>query len=476
VKRLRTFQNWTRLCLALAGVSFSVISAAGQGVGLPESLPSEIGRKLSDRLPEKPSLPPAFSVPVGPLGYSAPGLFYLGRHNRLASLDFIGEDRLLFTFQVPGLMQREDDDRRQGDDERQIRAVVVTLPDGKVQSEALWTLHDRARYLWMLKDGHFLLRDEDGIQEGDATFQLKPYLKFPGRLLWLELDPAQQLMKINVLVPPARTGDAKSDSPAAARVGLPEAGKKPDPTPDPNSSPPKLKPDLIVRTLNPGSGEVLNETRMGLAVPQPTSSDGYVAVEEGMFSGLLERAQMPINSEGNIESLGEKTNNWPLDFVSFGGKDNFLGRVNSACRPSSEFISEREFLMTACDLFGGSDVVAMSSAGERIWGIRLSNHEIWPQLVPSLDGLRMVRETVFIEHPVGEHPRLVDPKNLKGQIVRIFDAAKGKMALETTASPILDGGGNVAISPSGRRVAILNNGEIQIFELPAPAAFRGHKP
>ena len=89
--------------------------------------------------------------------------------------------------------------------------------------------------------------------------------------------------------------------------------------------------------------------------------------------------------------------------------------------------------------------------------------------------LRLARETVVVEHPVpGGQTRLVDPKNLKGQIVRVFDAANGKVALETTANPILDGGGNVAISPSGRRVAILNDGEIQIFELPAPAAFRGH--
>ena len=31
---------------------------------------------------------------------------------------------------------------------------------------------------------------------------------------------------------------------------------------------------------------------------------------------------------------------------------------------------------------------------------------------------------------------------------------------------ILDAGGNVAISPSGRRVALLNAGAIQVFDLP----------
>jgi hypothetical protein len=42
------------------------------------------------------------------------------------------------------------------------------------------------------------------------------------------------------------------------------------------------------------------------------------------------------------------------------------------------------------------------------------------------------------------------------------------VAFESPASPVLDAGGNVAISPSGTRVAVLNDGAIQVFELPAP--------
>ncbi len=52
-----------------------------------------------------------------------------------------------------------------------------------------------------------------------------------------------------------------------------------------------------------------------------------------------------------------------------------------------------------------------------------------------------------------------------GQVVRVMDAADGKVVLEAPLTPMLDGGGNVAISPSGRRVAILNGGAIEVFEL-----------
>ncbi len=159
-------------------------------------------RFLVGKFPDKPSLPPAWSIPVEPLGFTAPGAIYLGSRNTLASLDFLDENHLLFTFRVPGLLHR-DSTNGQDSDERQIRAVVLTLPQGTVEAETLWTVHDRVRYLWMLKNGHFLLRDRNSLLVGDAALVLKPFLDFPGSLLWLELDPAQKFMVTNSREPVA---------------------------------------------------------------------------------------------------------------------------------------------------------------------------------------------------------------------------------------------------------------------------------
>jgi hypothetical protein len=59
-------------------------------------------------------------------------------------------------------------------------------------------------------------------------------------------------------------------------------------------------------------------------------------------------------------------------------------------------------------------------------------------------------------------------EDVQGQMVRVFDSATGKVVMETPIRPIYDGGGNVAVSPSGKRVAILNGDAIQVYELPAP--------
>lgn len=387
---------------------------------------------MPDRLPEKSSLPPAFSIPIEPLGFSAPGPIYLGQRNSLASLDFLDDNRLLFTFRVPGLIHRETG-AGAGGDERQIRAVVLALPTGTITAEALWTVHDRVRYLWMLKDGHFLLRDREGLEQGDATLDLKPLLHFPGPLLWLEMDPMQQYLVTNSREPASavqRPGDVASPPTAQARISV-DGQKAGD------------SPDLVVRILRRDSGEVMLVSRVRTAV------------------------HLPINADGYVESLRANGEQWLLNLKFFSGGTKVIGRVNSTCSPNFDFVSQRELLVTACDGSGGHRLVALSTEGRRLWEDSSSPQAIWPMLVMAGDGSRLVRETLAVNHAVNAYSPL-DAEDIKGQLVRVIDAANGKVALEAPASPALDAGGNVAISRDGRRVAVINDGTVEVFDLPAP--------
>ena len=86
----------------------------------------------------------------------------------------------------------------------------------------------------------------------------------------------------------------------------------------------------------------------------------------------------------------------------------------------------------------------------------------------SPDGSRIARETLSLGHAVDDFTHSLDAQDIKGQLVEVFDATGGTLVLKAPASPLLDGGGNVAISPSGKRVAVLNAGAIQIYDLAAP--------
>ena len=405
------------LLMAVASAAFCALpSALAQGSLLDAPKPSHSVRPpaLPDRLPDKPSQPPAFKVPVEPLGFSAPGPLYLGQRNSLVSLDFLDEDRLLFTFRVPGLIRRE-----AGEEEaRQIRAVVLALPSGVVQAEALWTVHDRQRYLWMLTGGRFLLRDRDNLEMGDATLELKPFLRFPGPLLWLEMDPAQKFLVTD------------SREPAASASKEPDGQKPAD-------------ADLSVRVLRRDSGQVMLVSRAPSTVHLPINSDGYL---------------------GSLRSSGD---DWMLDLNYFSGGSRILGRIDSTCSPLFDFLSEHEVLVTTCTDSGAGKLVALTTDGRRLWEAQTSDESIWPLVVRSPDGSRLAREALSITHPVSARSP-ISQDDIKGQLVEVLDAADGKVTLEASASPVLDAGGNVAISPSGRRVAVLNGGAIQVFELPPP--------
>jgi hypothetical protein len=439
------------LGLAVAGVllcALPVATAQANAAFGADSSPADRPkvpkeRPLSDRFPDRPSLPPAFSVPVEPLGFTPPGPIYLGLRNSLVSLDFLDENRLLFTFRVPGLMHR-DAEERAGSGERQIRAVVVALPEGKVEAEALWTVHDKVRYLWMLKDGHFLLRDKDSLQQGDAKLELKPLLQFPGPLLWLELDPTQQFMVTNSLEPAVEKTSDSADSRKAARPSLnPGDLGRTDPGHEDPGSTESGKTDLVVRILHRESGKVLLVSRVPRTV------------------------HLPINSDGYVESMRGRGQQWVLSQNYFGGGSRVMGKVESVCSPSFDFVSDRELLVTACAPDGGWNLVAMDTTGLHLWEVRTSGATIWPLLISSPDGTRLVRETIALNHSADDYARLLDADEVKGQLVRVFNAVDGKLALEAPASPVLDSGGNVAVSPTGRRVAILNAGAIQVFDLPA---------
>ena len=414
------------LGMAAMGAALCAVAAAqGQipDAPSPTLIPQE--RALPEQLADKPSQPPAFQIPVVPLGFSSQGAINLGLRNSVVSLDFLDENRLLFTFRVPGLVHRDSGEY----EERQIRAVVLKLPTGTVEAEALWTVHDRARYLWILNGGRFLLRDRNNLEMGEATLELKPFLRFPGPLLWLEMDPTQQFLVTNSREPVATSSKT---SEAGGQATQNEYGQKPE-----------VESDLEVRVLRRDTGQVM------------------------LVSRAFSTVHLPINSDGYLESLRSMGEEWLLNLKYFSGGSRIMGRVESSCAPLFDFLSQREVLVTTCTPQGAGKLVAMTTEGRRLWDAETSDATVWPLVVRSPDGTRLAREALAVSHPV-RAGSTIDQGDIKGQLVEVLDAADGKVVLTTAASPILDAGGNVGLSPSGRRVAVLKGGAIQVFELPAP--------
>lgn len=186
-----------------------------------------------------------------------------------------------------------------------------------------------------------------------------------------------------------------------------------------------------------------------------------------LTSRVRSALHLPINSDGYLESLRGTENEWLLNLNYFSGGSRILARIDSACSPLFDFVGPREILATYCSPAGAGEMALITDNGRRLWQVQTSEMAVWPLVVKAPDGSRMAREALAVTHAVTASSPL-GQEDIKGQLVEVLDTADGKVELETEASPVFDAGGNVAISPSGQRVAVLNGGAIQIFELPAP--------
>jgi hypothetical protein len=187
---------------------------------------------------------------------------------------------------------------------------------------------------------------------------------------------------------------------------------------------------------------------------------------------LATRVRSPIslaaNSDGYLGALRGKGSRWTIELNPFTGPSNkLLGEVESSCVPQLEFAGENVVLANSCADNGNTNMTALTTDGQTLWRDLFPEQTVWPMFKMAPNGLRIARESLVVSHAIASFAPLTS-EEIKGQLVRIFDAATGEVALEAPANPILDGGGNVAISPSGRRVALLAANGIQIFDLPSP--------
>ena len=402
---------------------------------------------------------PSISIPVTPLGFAPPATFYLGDRITQVSLNFLNEDSILFTFRIPGLIEREHTSASQkssedsSQDERNIRAVVLSLPSGKVTTEAVWRLHDYSRYLWMLNGDHFLLRDRNLLQMGDAALHLEPFLRFPGSIKSIELDPRQQLLVANTIEPPAPETKEGASSDSKPSTGPEIASTTPSGTfrlDNPADSRPENQ--RLLRILRMVDGKVLLFTRLEGAAPH-----------------------LPVDGEGFYDAIRGNGPYWLISYRTFSGADTPILQVESTCYPSLDAMAPGLVLASACTGDAGRKLIALTRDKHRLWDAATPPTWVWPLLVQS--GPRLARATLDVTHPIGPMTPL-DREDIRGQTVQVYDLATGRVAITVRASPVLDGGGGFALSSSGNRLAVLNAGAIQIFDLPPapPLPTEGDKP
>jgi hypothetical protein len=371
--------------------------------------------------PPPPSFPdakPAVRVDVDALGYQTPGAFYLTYRLSSAALGFFDDDHLLFTFRQGGLLRRSPDDPA-GDDDQEIRAVVLDLRTGKVTGQADWRMHDRSQYLWPYKDGEFLVRVRDSLFVTDPSLRLKPLMSFDAAIRALQVSPDHRLMVVETNDP----AKLKQDSGDEKFLG----------------------PPVKVMIYPVGGSTPILESHAKVPTLLPLLGDGLLDLLEGKANG-----------------------SWVMRDVPFEGEPRTVAEVKSGCQPSARPLSASVVLMVGCQGDSDSDarqVIAVSTRDGELWRDRWQNRFVWGWFDSAENGSRFVYESIEVNRTISSFDALY-PQDIRAQLAGVYDTETGKLVLVRDATPVLTAGQNVALSGDGKRFAILRNGAVEVYDLP----------
>jgi hypothetical protein len=376
---------------------------------------------------EKAPPTPSVRIDTLPLDYHPLSNFYLLGRKSSSSLDFIDDQHLLFTFRATGLLKRTSE--CQPDDEDQlIRALVVHLPDGQIERSAEWRMHDRGRYLWALGDGKFMVRQRDTLELTDASLELHPFLVSSSPLRLVKLSPDAQLVLVETDIEKHTEEEHRRLAEEGDAAGLRGPSE-----------------DVLMTVLRISDRTVLLRARS------------------------LKVTDIPIISEGYLETLAGQGDRWMLRYKPFQGDPKVIASVASTCQPMENPLNDEATAVTVCAIRSDDHILqAISLQGKMLWTYRWDSHYIWPTTASSQSGRRIAFSTLKVSHPVSTYDPF-DETEVQAQRVDVLDAETGQLELTQYATPALSAGQNYALSPEGGRFAVLRDNAIEVYDLPPGA-------
>lgn len=401
--------SWRRVCLAAAILCFAIPGASARD---------------HDNGPQ-----PALRIPVEQLGYRPPGKLYLLARYSSSSLDFLDANHLLLTFREPRLLPRQ-----QGSSglDQVIQADVLELPTGKVVAEDDWLLHDRNRYLWPLEGGKMLLRVNSTLYEVDNALHLTNLYASPTALEQVETSPDGKLLVMESELEKHTPEEHARLEKQAAMMG--------------GGSPAE---DVQVRMVR------LDERKMMLS--------GHADVP----------GSVPATIDGFFDQRQVKESAWNVLFHPFGKRDpvdfEVVAKIESTCEPNEKVLNPQSVLVLSCPR-GHNDrfVAAYSLHGEKLWDGRWQSNFTWPAFRVAQSGGSIAISWLSVNRPVSEHEP-IDDEEVQNQVLSVLDSRTGSLRIAMLLKPIVSAGGNFALSPDGNRLAVVNGGSIEVYDLPAPA-------
>ncbi len=104
-----------------------------------------------------------------------------------------------------------------------------------------------------------------------------------------------------------------------------------------------------------------------------------------------------------------------------------------------------------------------------MWRQNWAQHRYRPVVTRSEDGSRFGLSTLRFASssvPAADNLNVNDPNTGLEQVVEVYETASGSPIQSLQISPVVLSGQNVALSPDGRRLAVLHDSTLEVYGLP----------
>ena len=411
--------------------------------------------------------PPAVSIPLEPLDFQTLPAQVLNSGASILTLHYVDAKHLLLTFNRRRLMARIPGDP-ETDVDRNIDAVLLEIPSGKVLARTSWRLHDPGQYLWSLGDGAFLLRQRDtltllqplvGLATGNA-FAQQAFIRSNRPIGSVLISPDGDLLTLETLdrspyLPHSRKPSPGTSAYAAAAAAAAAAGDAAAEEPaglvqidffrmrhhSPERSPEQLPPTPAEKV----------DAKLGLARAGTVAAHNLVLI--------------PIDGDGFLSVLDEGSAHWAFNFNLHQGKVDELSPFDSSCHPIPFLVSRSEFIAFGCR--GGQDpreLGGFNLRGEEMWEQTFTESFTAPSLSFAPSAGRFALSRLTTSAPVAPGQDMT--AGFQAQTVTVYQTESGRQIFSINCNPILRASENFALSPNGEEIAVVNSGAIEIYALP----------
>ncbi len=363
---------------------------------------------------------PEATIPVGPQGYLPPGDLPAFSYYALVELHFLDADHLMFVFNVPALLKR-DDNCPTSESQRMVRALVLQLPSGQVQKRADWELYDFSDFLWKLGDGKLLLRRCNRLESVGADLQPQPLIEGTGTIEDVSFSPDHSIVVVQEKAAPSADDKSSGAFPSILAEGTVAQRTKVD----------------FIR---------LHPPQMIAHAEIPVPSD------------------IPVTSKGILEVLTAPNNQWVVNMQLFHGTQQQVGTIHSVCVPGIRSITDNVLLATTCPKEDEKVFQGYNIQGALLWEIPRPPDQYLPELIAIPKGAHFAIESLHLKRPRAALDPLTKD-DVEGEDIDIYDTLSGVRIATFQTTPVYTGGDNVAFSPDGTRMAVLHDSAIEIYDL-----------